>query len=265
MRADVYLTQFGYAPSRSRAAAMIQEGAVIIDGVTVEKVSESIDETREHTVTLGEIIPYVGRGGLKLQGALDAFSVDCQGKYALDVGASTGGFTDCLLQHGASHVFAVDAGSGQLAPQLCRDARVTNIENCNARCLAASTLGEKFPADGVPLCVMDVSFISQTLILPALVPLLCNGADVITLIKPQFEVGRAQIGKGGIVRTDAARKDAIQRVAACAEALGLCPTGLILSPIRGGDGNVEYLIHLKKLTDAARAVPIQTLLHLVGM
>ena len=107
--------------------------------------------------------------------------------------------------------------------------------------------------------------ISQTLILPALVPLLCNGADVITLIKPQFEVGRAQIGKGGIVRTDAARKDAIQRVAACAEALGLCPTGLILSPIRGGDGNVEYLIHLKKLTDAARAVPIQTLLHLVGM
>ena len=265
MRADVYLTQFGHAPSRSRAATMIQEGAVSIDGVTVEKASEQIDETCEHTVTLGEIIPYVGRGGLKLQGALDAFSVDCQGKYALDVGASTGGFTDCLLQRGASHVFAVDAGSGQLALSLCRDSRVTNIENCNARCLEASMLGAHFPADGVPLCVMDVSFISQTLILPALVPLLCEHADLITLIKPQFELGRAQIGKGGIVRTDAARKDAIKRVALCAKSLSLYPTGLIVSPIRGGDGNVEYLIHLKKSTDDAMAVPVETLLRLVGM
>jgi 23S rRNA (cytidine1920-2'-O)/16S rRNA (cytidine1409-2'-O)-methyltransferase len=241
MRADVYLTQFGYAPSRSRAAAMIQEGAVIIDGVTVEKVSESIDETREHAVTLGEIIPYVGRGGLKLQGALDAFSVDCQGKYALDVGASTGGFTDCLLQHGASHVFAVDAGSGQLAPQLCRDARVTNIENCNARCLAASMLGEKFPADGVPLCVMDVSFISARHIIPAVYSVLADGGIFVCLIKPQFEVGKSGLNKKGIVKNDALRKQAVADVIECATAFGFSNRGVIESPILGGDGNTEYL------------------------
>ena len=265
MRADVYLTQFGHAPSRSRAATMIQEGAVTIDGVLISKVSESIDETREHTVTLGEVIPYVGRGGLKLQGALDAFGVECQGKYALDVGASTGGFTDCMLQRGAAHVFAVDAGSGQLAPTLCRDVRVTNVENCNARRLEAAVLGEHFPQGGVSLCVMDVSFISQTLILPALVPLLCDDADVITLIKPQFELGRAQIGKGGIVRLDADRKEAIDRVASCAVLYGLQPIGLIVSPIRGGDGNVEYLIHLKKSTDPSGGVSTQALLRSIGM
>ena len=265
MRADVYLTQFGHAPSRSRAATMIQEGAVTIDGVLISKVSESIDETREHTVTLGEVIPYVGRGGLKLQGALDAFGVDCQGKYALDIGASTGGFTDCMLQRGAAHVFAVDAGSGQLAPSLCCDARVTNVENCNARYLCTEMLGGQFPADGVPLCVMDVSFISQTLILPALVKLLSSGAQVITLVKPQFELGRAQIGKGGIVRSESARKDAIVRVMSCAEMAGLCPLGLIQSPIRGGDGNVEYLLHLKKSSDPAEALSQESLLHAVGL
>lgn len=265
MRADVYLTQFGHAPSRSRAATMIQEGAVCIDGVSICKVSEQIDETREHTVTLADVIPYVGRGGLKLQGALDAFRVDCQGKYALDVGASTGGFTDCLLQRGAAHVFSVDAGSGQLAPSLCRDTRVTNVENCNARYLSAAVLGEQFPKDGVPLCVMDVSFISQTLILPALLPLLRDDADLLTLVKPQFELGRAQIGKGGIVRTDAARKDAIVRVITCAQTCGFCAMGLICSPIRGGDGNVEYLLHLKKTADPVANVSTETLLRAIGL
>ncbi len=249
MRADVYLTKYGYAPSRSRAAQMIAQGSVSFDGVLLTKASEAVEEAIPHEVTLTDLLPYVGRGGLKLEKALDTFAVDCSGKIALDIGASTGGFTDCMLKRGAAHVFAVDAGSGQLAPSLLTDARVTNVENCNARYLCAEMLGEAFPHSGVSFAVMDVSFISQTLILPALSTLLTSGADVITLIKPQFEAGRGQIGKGGIVRSAAVHRDAILRVLDCAAALSLSPQALSVSPIKGGDGNTEYLVHLKKTQD----------------
>lgn len=264
MRADVYLMQYGYVGSRSRAAKLIGEGAVLLDGMPVTKVSETVDETLPHTVTVTDTLPYVGRGGLKLEHALDAFGISCSNRTALDIGASTGGFTDCMLQRGAAHVFAVDAGSGQLSATLREDRRVTNIENCNARYLMAEQLGERFPAKGVSLCVMDVSFISQTLILPRLLPLLCDGADVVTLIKPQFEAGKAQVGKGGLVRSDAARRDAVVRVLDCAQALGLLPVGLTTSPIRGGDGNLEYLLHLKK-ESREEAVPLKGLLASLGL
>ena len=265
MRADVYLTQYGYAPSRSRAANMIREGAVRVDDAVLQKVSEEIDDALPHVVTLTDVIPYVGRGGLKLERALQAFAVDCTGRTAMDVGASTGGFTDCMLQRGAQLVFAVDAGFGQLAAKLREDARVINVENCNARYLSAADLGDRFPSIGVSLVVMDVSFISQTLILPSLVPLLAPGADLITLVKPQFEAGRSQIGKGGIVRSDRARAEAITRVLTCASSLSLVPRGLILSPILGGDGNTEYLLYLKKELPGAQAVNHQMLLQHVGL
>ena len=265
MRADVYLTQYGHAASRSRAAKLIEEGSVLLDGIPLQKVSEAVDEMVEHTVEILDDMPYVGRGGLKLEHALNTFGGACAGRRALDVGASTGGFTDCLLQRGALHVFAVDAGSGQLAPALCRDARVTNIEHCNARYLNAAMLGEHFPAQGVELIVMDVSFISQTLILPSLVPLLSESGEVITLIKPQFELGRSQIGKGGIVRSDTARKEAILRVLEGARLCGLQPMGLIVSPIKGGDGNVEYLLHLQKQTGEDAGLPPEAFPASVGL
>ncbi len=264
MRADVYLTQYGYVSSRSRAAKLIEQGAVLLDGVPVAKVSDAVNEALPHTVTVCDELPYVGRGGLKLEHALDVFSISCRGKAALDIGASTGGFTDCMLQRGATHVFAVDAGSGQLDMRLRADARVTNVENCNARYLCPEQLGPRFPIEGVSLAVMDVSFISQTLILPQLLPLLCEGGELITLIKPQFEAGRSQIGKGGIVRSDAARRSAVLRVLDCCAMLGLQTAGLTRSPISGGDGNTEYLVYLKKDRNGA-SLPTSSLLASVGL
>ena len=168
MRADVYLTLYGDVASRTRAQRLIADGCVRIDGVLLTRAHTDVDERVEHRLEIVDTLPFVGRGGLKLDGALDAFGVDCREKTALDIGASTGGFTDCLLQRGASLVFAVDSGSGQLAPSLREDERVINIENCNARYLCAEMLGGSFPASGADLAVMDVSFISQTFILPAI-------------------------------------------------------------------------------------------------
>jgi 23S rRNA (cytidine1920-2'-O)/16S rRNA (cytidine1409-2'-O)-methyltransferase len=206
----------------------------------------------------------VGRGGLKLERALDEFHIDCTGVVALDIGASTGGFTDCMLQRGAAHVFAVDAGVGQLSPSLRTDARVTNIENCNARYLNRAALGPAFPTDGVAFAVMDVSFISQTLIYPALVSLLSREANVVTLIKPQFEAGRGKVGKGGIVRSAQAQRDAVLKVLESAAALSLSPVALIPSPIRGGDGNTEYLLQLK-YADHPVGAAFEDLLRGVGL
>ena len=247
MRADVYLTLYGGVGSRTRAQRLIAQGCVQIDGCQPERPSTPIDETVPHKIDIKDTLPFVGRGGLKLDGALEAFRIDCHGKRALDIGASTGGFTDCLLQRGAELVFAVDSGEGQLAPSLRENARVINIEGCNARYLCAPMLGARFPAEGVDLIVMDVSFISQTFVLPVFPTLLGDDGEAVTLIKPQFEVGRAAVGKGGIVRDARARRDAIVRVLESAVMLGLCPVGLIRSPIEGGDGNTEYLVHLKKM------------------
>ena len=238
MRADVYLFQNGHAESREQARRLIEAGAVSLDGATVKKPSVPIDESVPHTLTVSKPASerYVGRGGLKLEGALDTFRVDVQGLIALDIGASTGGFTDCLLSRGAAHVYAIDSGEGQLHPRLRADARVTNIEKCNARTLTPDIIGQT-----ASLAVMDVSFISQTCILPVIPPLLGEDGMLISLIKPQFEAGRGAVGKGGIVRRREHREAAVRRVLDSAASVGLTCVGLTVSPITGGDGNIEYL------------------------
>ena len=212
----------------------------MVDGKTVRKASEEIPDG-SHTVELRNSLAYVGRGGLKLEAALNAFSLDVENKVALDIGASTGGFTDCLLQRGAAKVYAVDSGAGQLAASLREDHRVVSMENCNARYLTADALG-----DAVDLVVMDVSFISAALIIPQFGSLLRETGDAVCLIKPQFEVGRAMIGKGGIVKDKNAHRYAIERVLDAGRAAGLKPLGLIPSPITGGDGNREFLVWFSK-------------------
>ena len=239
MRADLYLTENGHVSSRQRAKDLIEKGLVAIDGVTLKKPSQPID-AGEHRVEIHDDLPYVSRGGLKLAGALEHFGVSPKGKRALDIGASTGGFTDCLLQGGAVRVCAVDAGQGQLVDRLANDVRVTSLEHTNARGLTLEMIG----GARVDLIVMDVSFISATYILPRFPALLSEGGEAICLIKPQFEVGRSMLGKGGIVRDAAAHKYAVERVLESATALGLTPVGLMPSPIEGGDGNREFLVHL---------------------
>ena len=231
MRLDVYLTENGYVDSRERAKRLILAGSVRVDGRVIQKPAFEI-ESGEITV---EEERFVGRGGEKLEGALKAFSVDPTGLRAIDIGASTGGFTHCLLLHGAAHVTALDAGCGQLHPTLAGDARVTNLEKYNARELSREDVGE------FDLAVMDVSFISQTYILPRLPLVLSPAGRAITLIKPQFEAGRAALNKKGVVKDARDRLLAVRRVLQAAREAGLVPQGLVRSPITGGDGNVEYL------------------------
>lgn len=238
MRADLFLTHSGYAVSRERAKQMIVEGLVTVDGKRLRRASQDICEG-EHTVSVTDPMRFVSRGGEKLDAALTAFGIDPAGWNALDIGASTGGFTDCLLQRGVRSVVAVDSGTGQLSSSVARDPRVTSIEHCNARYLTDREIGGR-----VRLAVMDVSFISGTLILPRIAELLEPIGDAVCLIKPQFEVGRAHIGKGGIVRDPRAHRMAVERIVGCAEAEGLAAVGLIPSPILGGDGNREFLVHL---------------------
>jgi 23S rRNA (cytidine1920-2'-O)/16S rRNA (cytidine1409-2'-O)-methyltransferase len=185
-------------------------------------------------------MPYVSRGGIKLAHALDAFGIDVRGQVALDVGASTGGFTDCLLQRGAARVYCVDVGHGQLDWKIASDARVQVLDRVNIRLAPPDLLPER-----VDLVVVDVSFISLRLVLPALLPLAKPGASLVALVKPQFEVGRADVGKGGIVRDEAARARAVAEVRAAAAGLGYAPLGDTPSPIAGGKGNVEILLHLR--------------------
>ena len=241
MRVDLYLTEKGYVQSRKKAQTLIEEGKVSVDGHAIQKSSQQIDDG-EHTVEIlqSDEVRYVGRGGLKLEAALDAFAIDVHNKVALDIGASTGGFTDCLLQRGAKLVYAIDAGVGQLAKSLLTNPSVVSIEKLNARTLAP----EHIDGTRADLIVMDVSFISATYILPQFPALMADQGEAICLIKPQFEVGRAMIGKGGIVRDKAAHADAIKRVSTVAENVGLYPIALIPSPIEGGDGNREFLLHL---------------------
>ncbi len=259
MRIDVYLTENGYAPSRQRARVLIDAGKVTVDGKTVVKPSQSIDE-EEHDVRVTDDLPYVGRGGLKLEAALDAFGISPAGLRALDIGASTGGFTDCLLQCGAASVCAVDAGVGQLAQKLLADARVRSLEHTNARELTVTQIGGK-PAE---LIVMDVSFISATYIIPRFPSLLCKGGHAICLVKPQFEVGKSMLGKGGIVKDPRAHRYAVERVLAASEAAGLTAVGLIASPVIGGDGNREFLIHLVNGTANGAGVTEARLFEVTG-
>ena len=237
MRIDIFLAENGLAASRTEAKGFITSGAVMVDGKTVTK--PSFEVSGEESITVDRSVKkYVSRGGLKLEAALDEFSVSVKDKKCLDVGASSGGFTDCLLKRGASHVIAVDSGYGQMAEDLRRDARVTVVENFNARYMSASDL-EYSPE----LVVMDVSFISATYILPAIRSVMADGGDFICLIKPQFEVGRSGLGKGGIVKNDKLRREAVDKVVSSALSYGFKLNRYIVSPIVGGDGNTEFLAH----------------------
>lgn len=232
MRLDIALVHNGICATRSNAARLIKEGKVSVNGVMVTKCA--FDYIQGHIQANTD--RFVSRAGEKLDAALEAFNIDVSGKSVLDVGASTGGFTDCLLARGAKRVCAVDVGEGQLAQKLRDDARVFLMENTNARNLTPEML--PFAAD---LAVMDVSFISQALIYPALARILPHGAALVTLVKPQFEVGRGNIGKNGIVRDVKASLDAAQKLREAAARNGFGRLGFIGSPIKGSDGNTEYL------------------------
>lgn len=244
MRADVFLTVHGFAESRSRAKQLIGDGCVFRKGKAISKPSEELQEDAVGEITVSEQCPYVGRGGRKLEAALEAFGIDVSGRFALDVGASTGGFTDCLLQRGAEHVCAVDAGEGQLAAKLRNDSRVCSLEHRNARDLTPEMIGGR-----VSLIVMDVSFISATYIIPRFPELLTANGDAVCLVKPQFEVGRERIGKGGIVKDPRLHRFAVDRVLSSGREAGLHPVGLIPSPIEGGDGNREFLVRFRLSDD----------------
>lgn len=239
MRLDEYLVVSALAPSRSRAKALIVSGAVTVNGKTIRKPAFFVSE--KDAVTVSSPFRYVSRGGEKLAAALAAFSVSCEGRVVLDIGASSGGFTDCARQNGAALVYAVENGHGQLAESLLADPAVISMEHYNARCLQRTDFSP------IPtLAVMDVSFISQTLILPALAEVLPAGGELISLIKPQFEAGRSAVGRGGLVRREEDRRSAIARVVASAGTCGFSHRGVIVSPILGGDGNVEYLSYFVK-------------------
>lgn len=238
MRADLYLVTNLYTESRQKAQRFIKNGYVSIDGKTIDRPSAEIDENIEHSVKITETESerYVSRGGLKLEGAMRAFGISAEGLVCADIGASTGGFTDCLLQSGAEKVYAFDSGRSQLHPSLASDPRVISKEGFNARYITEADVGE--PVD---IAVMDVSFISQTMIIPNLSRLIKDGGRFVTLIKPQFEAGRSALGKNGIVKHKEDRLAAVIKVLKCAAENGLSFDGLIPSPIKGGDGNEEFL------------------------
>jgi 23S rRNA (cytidine1920-2'-O)/16S rRNA (cytidine1409-2'-O)-methyltransferase len=237
-RLDSLLLARGLAPSRERARALILAGHVVVDGQTVSKAGTLVDEAADIQLVAPDH-PYVGRGGLKLAHALDTFAVAVAGRECLDIGASTGGFTDVMLQRGAARVVALDVGHGQIDWKLRNDPRVLVIEGFNARHLTPADL-----PGPVDLVTIDVSFISLRQILPVVPPLLRAGADVIALVKPQFEAGRNEVRKG-VIHDPAVRARVLGEVAAAAAGVGLTPAGSTPSPITGQKGNVEFLLHLR--------------------
>ncbi len=232
----------GLAPSRERAKALIMAGQVVVDDHLADKAGLMVPLEAEIRLK-GEPLPYVSRGGLKLAQGLDRFAICVEGLVAVDVGASTGGFTDCLLQRGASRVYAVDVGYGQLAWKLREDPRVVNLEKTNIRHL------ESLP-ELPDLAVIDASFISLDKVLPPTLRLIKEDATVVALIKPQFEVGRGQVGKGGVVRDEKKHQEVVDNVTGLAQGLGLLVLGVCESPILGPKGNKEFLIHLQKRGNA---------------
>jgi 23S rRNA (cytidine1920-2'-O)/16S rRNA (cytidine1409-2'-O)-methyltransferase len=237
-RIDRLLVERGLAQSRMKAQALVMAGVVLVDEQLVRKPSESFLPGANIRIKDADdpASRYAGRGGLKLEAALREFQIDVTGLTCLDVGASTGGFTDCLLQHGASKIVAVDVGHNQLDWKLRSDSRVELREGVNARYLKPEAFGQKFD-----LATIDVAFISATMILPAVVPLLARQGRIITLIKPQFEVGKGEVGKGGIVTDPSKHERVVDEVNRAATELGLRVCGTIESPIHGADGNVEFL------------------------
>jgi len=251
-RLDVELVRRGLAPSRTRAADAIAAGRVSVSGSLATTAARQVDGAEPIVVAdppFGE--QFVSRGGVKLAGALEAFGVDVAGRRAVDVGSSTGGFTDCLLRRGASHVFAIDVGHGQLAWELRTDERVTVMERTNVRDLAAGAIDP--PAD---LCVADLSFISLRTVAPSLLALTAADADYVLLVKPQFEAGRARVGKGGIVREPAVHDAVLTDVTGALAAHGLGVVALAVSALRGADGNVEFFAQARRGTSTVDGAEI---------
>lgn len=239
-RLDVVLVERGLCDSRSKAQALIMSGEVYVNGQKSDKAGTPVED--EAVVELrGNPCPYVSRGGLKLEKALKVFPIDVNGKVCIDCGASTGGFTDVLLKNGAAKVYSVDVGYGQLAWSLRNDERVVNMERTNIRYISSEQIPE--PLD---ICVMDLSFISVKLVLPAVCALLKDDAQLVCLIKPQFEAGREEVGKKGVVRDKAVHLSVIESVLSFAPTVGMTVMGLDFSPIKGPEGNREYLCYMKK-------------------
>jgi len=237
IRLDRLLVDRGLVESREKAQGLILAGSVLVDEQKQEKCGALVNAQAALRL-LGDPPKYVSRGGLKLEGALEHFRLNPDSRVCLDVGSSTGGFTDCLLQHGAGKVYAVDGGTHQLDWKIRRDSRVVVMEKTNARYLTADRIGEL-----VDLVTIDVSFISVTLILPALVPLLASPADMVVLVKPQFEVGKGQVGKGGIVRDPAQHQEAVAKVSRKLLELGFGKLSSMESPLLGAEGNHEFFLH----------------------
>ncbi len=253
IRLDVLLVESGHAASRERARALILAGRVLVNEQKIDKPGAAVAADSAIRM-LGDDLPYVSRGGLKLAAALDRWKIQLKDRACLDVGASTGGFTDCLLQHGAGHVTAIDTGFGQIAMKLRNDPRVRLMERTNARLLQPGVLAQP----GIPdptLLVMDVSFISATLLLPPVLAAAPALAEGVILVKPQFEAGRGNVGKGGIVRDPAVHQLAIDRVAACITGLGWAVVESIPSPITGAEGNREFLLWMRKPSQVRAASP----------
>ena len=239
-RLDLLLVARGFAESREKAKALILSGSIQVAGKKIDKVGAQVDREAE-VILLKPPLPFVSRGGLKLAAALDSFQIDVTGKTAIDIGASTGGFTDCLLQRGAARVYAVDVGYGQMAWRLRIDPRVVMLERQNIRHLPADAVPE--PAD---LATIDVSFISLEKVIPAITPRLKPDGAVIALVKPQFEAGKGEVGKGGIVRDPERQKKILDRICGKGAEWGLTVVGAIPSPILGQKGNKEFLVYFKK-------------------
>ena len=240
-RLDVLLVERGLFPSREKAKLSIMEGNVYVEGQKEDKAGTLFDKEAKIEVR-GKSLQYVSRGGLKLEKAMVEFPIELQGKICMDIGASTGGFTDCMLQNGAEKVYAIDVGYGQLAYKLRTDARVVCMEKTNFRYVKAEDLKEGTPS----FASVDVSFISLSLILPVAYELLDEKSEVVALIKPQFEAGKEKVGKKCVVREPAVHEEVILKVLAMAEETGFGVCGLTFSPIRGPEGNIEYLLYLRK-------------------
>ncbi len=237
IRLDNLLVEKGLVESREKAKALILEGNVLVNDIKAQKPGTFIPP--DASLKILQKMPYVSRGGLKLEAALKNLNIDVQGKVAMDVGASTGGFTDCLLQHGAKKVYAVDVGYGQLAWELRNNPDVVVLEKTNIRYLAKDAVTEK-----IDICTIDVSFISLLKVIPKVLEFLSPSGEIIALIKPQFEVGKKDVSKGGVVKDETKRLDVIEKISREAQDMGFDVKGIIKSPLTGPKGNIEYFIHL---------------------
>ena len=241
-RLDVLLVKRNLAESREKAKAIIMSGNVFVNGNREDKAGTTFDEEKAQIEIKGHTLPYVSRGGLKLEKAIEVFGVDVKGKVCMDIGASTGGFTDCMLQNGADHVYSIDVGRGQLAWKLRQDPRVICMEKTNIRYVTSEQIPEK-----IDFASVDVSFISLKKVLGPARELLQDDARMVCLIKPQFEAGRENVGKKGVVRDKKIHTQVIEKVIEYAESIGLCVLNLDFSPVKGPEGNIEYLLYLQNV------------------